>query len=741
VFPFAAVDARLGVAVADRVVQAVAAPTIPPELALSLVPPYIVQEGRFLSPLALLGGTGSRHAAELLQGVLGVEVVVTGAVRAAGEGFELTLHVARAEGARSFRFTAPESAPEELVRGARAALQVTTDLPLQRAPAAIDLASPYGDFARGLVLLAQGRAPEAVELWGRAARAPGAEPRWERRRRALQAALTGDPSSPPLLRAVLALGALPLDAGAAQRAFADAERRYGTLPLGQLWQALIAVQAGGDAGFEALARGWGSYPFGAVQAALDEAVRGGALSAAARTELAMAEAPAALLGGVLLAQVLDDPALEAALATRLGRRLPTFAYAFERVAQLALAADDPLTAAQALRTATRLEPAGSQSDLYWTNLGWAYYLLGVLGESEAASTRALELNPEGTVARYNLALVQTVSGRLGEALTNYEVAAERDLATTGTVDAAAVEDLRGARRRFPHVAGIDYALATLLEASGEEEAAARALGRFIARAGPRDAPLVAAAQARRAALLAPTPPLALGSLEVGLGPQRLPVARFLAGDRVQLRVELSTPGVQLPRRVTLELVLSAPSGEVLVRERRTERLALPPQSVAVVLEDLSLTLPSGLAAGTYALRVRAHEAVAEAALEVVEGRASLTRQLVGSGVILRELSTYRPLYTAEPAPSTDPERADEQLLNRLHAELARSAAVAKALPEVTQGRFAGLVGADIFAASDRGDVRDFLQFLLLSGEAVDAPFAELYARWAVAGAPRAAPEP
>lgn len=219
------------------------------------------------------------------------------------------------------------------------------------------------------------------------------------------------------------------------------------------------------------------------------------------------------------------------------------------------------------------------------------------------------------------------------------------------------------------------------------------------------------------------------------------MARFLPGDRVQLLTELSTPGAQLPRRVTLELALRAPSGEVLVRERRTERLALPPQSVAVVLEDLALTLPAGLSPGPYTLLVRAREggqAAAQVTLEVGEGRASLARQLVASGVVLRDLRTQRPLYAAGPAITPDdPEVADARLLNRLLAELARSAAVAEALPDVTQGRFVGLAGAEVFAASGADDVRDFLTFLLLSGEAVDAPFAELYARWAVAGAPRA----
>ena len=66
VFPFVSSEPRLGFAVAERLsATRFKDPSIPPELALGLVPPLLLQDATFISPLNLLGheGTGSRFAA------------------------------------------------------------------------------------------------------------------------------------------------------------------------------------------------------------------------------------------------------------------------------------------------------------------------------------------------------------------------------------------------------------------------------------------------------------------------------------------------------------------------------------------------------------------------------------------------------------------------------------------------------------------------------------------------------
>jgi tetratricopeptide (TPR) repeat protein len=738
VFPFVSDELRLGVALADRLTHAFSDPGIPPELALGLVPPLVLEEGTFLSPLNLLGEaqTGTLHAATLLRETLGVETAVTGRVRYRGTRLELHLFVARAEGARSFLFRAPEAFPDRLISEAQAALSAFAGLtPAPDARLGLDLSSPYGTFIDGLINLGSGFPEEALPLLERAAAALSAEGRWQRRAAALEQLLS-DRSTPararyPLLAGVVALNARPFDEAVVARAFAGSE-----LPLATLWGALLAAQSGdaaaARAGFAALDAK--RYPFARVEQLLYR-LSGGAAPGAVKAELhrlrrQQPDALSVLVGGLFVAQTLRDGALEQTLATRLTRLAPAFAYPYERLSQRAFDRNDPRAAAVALRTATRLEP---ETDLYWTNLGWAYYLLGVLGESEAASKRALELNSSELVALYNLGLVQVVTGRLEAALDTYAEASARDLEDDGTLDPAATADLRDALTRYPEVPGVHYALATLLEAGGDTRAAAAQYARYAERGGPPV--LVAQARERARALQAPPPPLRImpGS-RVGVGPDALPFARYIPGDLLYARFELSTPGDELPLPLATTLRLRAADGTVVAESAQTERGPLPPATVALVIDDASLELPQSLAPGRYRLVVtvaaRGREGRAVLPVSVAANTPPLVRQLLGRGITLRGLSAGLPLYEPE-----DASLSNRALLGALLAELSLAASAAETSPEVARGRFAGQRGAALFNASDAGDVRDFLSFLLQVGAGTDAPFAELYARWALEGAP------
>ena len=748
VFPFVSNEPRLGVAVADRLFHAFSDPGIAPELALGLVPPLLLREGTFISPLNLLGDeqTGSRYAAALLRETLAVETAVTGRVRYTAEptgGLELELFVARPGGARSFLFRAPEAFPDRLVRQAQAALAAFADLtPRPEARFSLDLSSPYGTFIDGLVNLGSGFPEEAYPLLRRAAAALSAEPRWQGRAAGLEALLSvrsgtaqleAARSRYPLLAAVVALNTQPFDEAVVSQAFVVSE-----LPLARLWTALLAAQTGEGAVFATPA-----YPFSAAEGLLYRASRSGAHDAALRTELQVLlmrqpDSLSVLVSGLFIAQTLEDVALEQRLAERLTKRAPAFAYPYERLSQLAFDRDDPTAAAVALRTATRLEP---QSDLYWTNLGWAYYLLGVLGESEAATERALELNQNELVALYNLGLVQVVTGRLGVSLDTYTEAVLRDLEGDETLDPAAIADLQDALARYPAVPGVHYALATLLEADGKFGAAAGQFERYAARG---EGALAAQAAAQSRVLRAPPPPLEIGpGTRVGVGPDVLDVADYGPGDLVYTRFELATPGdaLPLPLRVTSRLENAA--GRVVAEAAQTERALLPPNTVALEI-DAALTLPPKLSPGTYRLVVtasaRGRSQSTALPLRVTAGAPPLVRQLLGRGIMLRSLSTGLPLYTPNDVETDAGTNAsgtrDDALVQTLQDELATSAdAAAESLPEVSRGRFSGLGGSALFRSSSPQDVRDFLGFLLQGGAGTDALLAELYARWALGGAP------
>ena len=737
VFPFVSDEPRLGVAVADRLTHAFSDPSIPPELALGLVPPLVLQEGAFISPLNLLGDeqTGSRYAAALLRETLAVETAVTGRVRYVAEGLELELFVARPEVARSFLFRAPEAFPDRLVREAQAALVSFADLtPRPEAHFSVDLSSPYGTFIDGLVNLGSGFPNEAYPLLRRAAAALSAEPRWQARAAGLQELLSERPDAArtryPLLAAVVALNTQPFDEAAITAAFSGSE-----LPLARLWEALLTAQTGaaGDL-FTALP----GYPFSTAERLLYRVSQGesqgdqGETAVRAELQALLARQPESLsvrVAGLFIAQTLRDGALEQRLAERLTDLAPAFAYPYERLSQLAFDRDDPNAAAVALRTATRLEP---QSALYWTNLGWAYYLLGVLGESEAASERALDLNANELVAFYNLGLVQVVTGRLGVSLDTYAEAILRDLEEDDALDPAAVADLQDALSRYPSVPGVHYALATLLEAEGEFSAAAEQYERYAARG---QGALEAQAEAQAQGLRAPPPPLEIApGARVGVGPEALNFPSYAPGDLLYARFELATPGDALPAPLGVTLRLKNAAGRVVAEAAQTERTPLPPNTVALETQA-SLELPPKLPPGPYQLvitvRARGRSGQATLPLRVTAGAPPLVRQLLGRGITLRSLGTGLPLYAPE-----DVAADDSTLVQTLQNELAASAnAATETLPEVSHGRFAGQSGSALFGSSSPRDVRDFLAFLLQDGAGTDAPFAELYARWALGGAP------
>ena len=732
----------MGVAVAERVATALEASEQPerpvevlgPEVALALVPPLAVQNG-FLNPLIFLGqsqSASSRTATALLRDALGVDAALTGRIEFVAGQLELTFNLATARGLYSFSAAAPEDSPAQLAETVLAVLGQRLELSNAKVEA-LDLDSPYGDYIEAITLLSGGLIAEGQTALERAVEAD-AKPRYQALLEAVQAARKGDiadVSNLPL-SAALALSTQPLDEAAALRTFQALTERS-ELGAYQTWLGLLQAEAGNDVGATRAFDAAASYPYGRAARALYNAFNEGS-NADILTDIegvAQSGSWSGLLGALLAAQQLEDPALEKGLATQLSHLAPNLPYSFERLSHLAFDADRPLDAAQALLVATVLEP---ESDLYWTNLGWAYYLLDRFNVSEEASLKALELNPDETVAWYNLGLTRAVTGRLGAAMDAYAEALSRD----PQVDDAAVEDLENALERYPDAAEVHFALATLYEAEDRGEAAIAQFERYLDR-GDNAPRFAQRAEQRLQVLRAPPAPLKItDGARLTLGPDNLSAAAFRPGDRLFPDFELFTPGIELPQEVTLTLRLVDEQGAEVENASLEESFAIPGDAVALQVDDIGFSLPPELAPGRYGLEVtlnasRERQASTTLPLEI-EGEALFVRQLVSQGVLLRSFSSNTPLYDER-----NLALSNEQLAQRLLAELSENAEAAEeALPEVTTGRFEGLSGVALFNQSNAEDIRDFLTFLLAQpgGEGeFRVNFVDAYAQWALEGAP------
>lgn len=767
VFPFESQESLLGVAVSERVANALTesvafehvTDVLGPDVALALVPPFAVQNG-FLNPLIFLGesqSTSSRTAVTLLQGALGVDMALTGQIEFAQGELELTFHLATPRGVQTFSATASEENPAGLAQTVLAVVQQQLSSPdetelgksVQPEVKAINLDAPYGDYVEAVALLSGGLVEEAQSALERAVRGEENEDeraRYEQLLSTLEAVEAGESVDNLPLAATLSLSTRPPDEAAARSVF-RALSEQSELPAYKTWLGLLETSAGNSEEAAAAFDDATSYPYGRAARALFHALQEASSDAQAETRVDIdadlerieeGESPSALLGALLVAQQLEDAALEVRLATQLSHLAPSLPYAFERLSQIAFDEDRPLDAAQALSVATQLEP---QSDLYWTNLGWAYYLLGRLDESEDASLRALDLNPDEFIALYNLGLARAVTGRLDEAMDAYNEALNLDRDPTidddPNVDEAAVEDLENALEQYPNVPAVHFALANLYEAQDKTDVAIAQFERYLERTEntPR---FSRQAKERLRVLRAPPAPLDISeNARLSLGPDNLSVETFRPGDRLFPDFEIFTPGLELPKEVTLTLRLLDAQDAFIEGTTFAETFPIPGNAVALQIDDIGFSLPTDLEPGRYGLQValsasRERRASTTLTLEIT-GESLFARRLISQGVTLRSLTSNAPLYNER-----NLSLQNNVLTQRLLAELQGSANAAQdALPEITTGRFEGLGGSALFNQSSAEDVSDFLSFLLSqqSGEELSISFVDAYAQWALEGAP------
>jgi len=735
VHPFRSQDPVVGVAVAERIAAALAdVVVLGPEVAPMLVPPVVVPGG-FLNPLRVTpGGAYDRSGVAIVAGAVGVPVVVSGVLAFTADGLRLEL-IASVDGAlRSAVFQAPMGDLDLLV--ARAAPQVARWVGTVARPARpLDLAGADQGPARARALIGAGFMSDALGLLEGLV---DPHPTDARLRDDLRAALTGSGNGDAALAAMATLSSSEPDAPG--RAFAR-WRAEGGPPVADVWAGAWARGFGADAEADRAFAAAAVYPYGRAAAAADRVTASLTSGDAADAEAARAALgalldetePAALVAAAFAANALEDAALEDGLLASLGRAAPFLAYVFERRSFLAFDRDDALGAAQALAVAVELEP---DSDLYWTNLGWSWYLLGLLERSEAASLRAIALDPNQYIARFNLGLVRVVTDRLEAALADYREAVRLD----PEVDREAIADLVAAETDYPDAIGVPFALAFLLDRAGLRAEAADAYERYALRvAAEPGAPGADTARAREAesrvvALRAPLPPIEiLDPPTLNLGRRGPLVVTAQPGDPLTVVFEVGTPGDALPRRLELAVELVDAEGGVLASDAAS--VDVPTGAIGFVLDLLEIELPERLPSGSYALVVVAtgdgQEARATRDLEV-SGEPDRVRRLIGRGLVATTLETGQALIAARDlgvVPST--------VWARWLAELRATAPLAEeALPPASSGRFADMSGGEVFAASEEADLLDFVDYLLASG-ARRSTFAlvDAYAQWVLDGAP------
>ncbi len=367
-------------------------------------------------------------------------------------------------------------------------------------------------------------------------------------------------------------------------------------------------------------------------------------------EEALKEAQALEKGGLLdgiaallLYRIAEDPRWKA-LARTLAEKAPEVPFAWEEVSFAAFEEGQGEEAKEALLKAVRLRP---DSSLYWTNLGWAYYLTGDLPRAILASERAVRLSPNPT-AYYNLGLFRALYGDLLGAKEAYDLALRLDV---GTEVEAALKDLEA--RKEPLAL---FFRGYLAERAGLEAAP---LYQAFLQESPRH-PL--AAKARRALKALAGRKVTLRLERLSLIPGDLDARPFRAGEAIFPQVRLE--GEPYLPRETLQVALYKEGQKA---EEAAKDLGIPPLTVGL-LETAPAVTPKE--PGRYTLEVRYGGAQALLPLEV--GLPSLARRLYALGLEARDLSGT-PLLTVK---ETLGEEGDKLLVERTLLALKEAAPLA-----------------------------------------------------------------
>lgn len=746
VYPFSSQDTLSGVAVADRLAQAFSGEleVYGPEVSPGLPVPLLAPDGFFpiYSSLSLDFPIDSAGGAKVLREMTGADAVITGKIEFVDSGPDAEVYIARSDGVLTFSVTSPEDDPSLLVQKIIAVTAARLDVsrPLLK-DFSIDLSGSYGDYVNAVSLLGAGLLEDALGVLEAAQAGVEEEPRLQTLYDAVRAVLVGQDNPQTELMAIMSLnlGEELFDEATTLGYFESlaAER---SLPVFKAWVATLQTSSDADASasFDAAAE---AYPFGVATRAAYRAVNQSEdLESDMQTLLESNEVTSVYAASIVSSSIVNDPATTKAAYIHLTQVAPGFAQPFELLSDIAFSEDDAKAAATNLAIASRLSPDNTR---LWTNLGWSYYLLGSLEKSEAYSRKSVEmqtkeLQGQDYIPWYNLGLVQTVTGRLEEALDSYASAIELDLldidaraAEDPGVDDASILDLENALELYPNEPAVHFALANLYE-QDERRDDAKVQYELYASLG-EDLPLRDEAVARVDILNEPLPEIEISSgatIKFGGVEEAAP---YHPGDRLTVEFELYTPGSELPGRANVSVALKASDGNVLSQQER--EVQIPRNAIGYVVRNVAIEIPADAAPGTYSVEINAsasEERTAVSMLELtVEGSPSLIRQLVSRNIVMTSFQGESDLYDSAELVS------DNQLITSLLSELQDAAEAAEeALPAVETGRFEGKSGGQFFTDSTGLDVRDFLGYLLAS-DTSDSSFAfvEAYAQWALEGAP------
>ncbi|HHO55712.1 MAG TPA: tetratricopeptide repeat protein [Trueperaceae bacterium] len=656
----------------------------------------------------------------MLREITGADYLISGSVDYMANDIVAHIILSGKDASYTFDFTTDSNDPAALVDSAVSVLSTRMGLPTIVANAEIDLSSGYGDYIDALTLAAYGEIEAAISRLDAMQKTAKADELLA----ALEAVRVGLDYDNNALMAVLSLALEPVDENISLGYF-DKFAAETSLPVVKLWQAALSDSKGDSAKAKEYYNSIDFYPFGVALRAAFNRVQGLDYISDEKVVLAQNDT-AALLAVASAANFAEDTATEKQALRRLTEILPDYVYPFERLSFIAFDEDDAISAAQALAVAVRLEP---ESDLYWTNLGWSYYLLGILDKSETASLHAIELNPDAHIALFNLGLARTVTGRLEDAIKAYNKA----IALDPEVDDEAVHDLENALELYPSQAGIHYSLAYLYEEELRRDEAAQQYQLFLD-ALPTSSvsysdTLIADAQSRLEALLAPPAPFFIAdSVTIGLGLAGIEAAPYHAGELIYPSFELFTDGDELPRNVTYDIVIKD-SENVLTGS--VVDYSIPENAIGYVIDDNSILLPSDAWAGKYELRITistddGRKAVSVSNFEIAEGR-SFLRQLISRDIFMYDIDD-KPFYSAK-----DLNKSNEVLEALLLTEVHNLAGLAEdKIPPVESGRFAGMTGGEMFSAATTADISDFLQYLLSTdANQSEFLFVDSFLQWAL----------
>ncbi|GEM83781.1 tetratricopeptide repeat protein [Meiothermus hypogaeus] len=403
------------------------------------------------------------------------------------------------------------------------------------------------------------------------------------------------------------------------------------------------------------------------------------------------------LTALLLFRGLEDKQW-GAVARQLTVLAPEMPLAWEELSFVAFDENNPALAKEALERAAALLP---EKNLYWTNLGWAYYLLGDYARSIRASQRSLKLEArareEYAVPAYNLGLVRALYGDFLGAREAYNLALRVD---EGEEFKAALKDLQEASA--PQLA---FWQGYLAERAGLWEQALEHYQSFLQN-HPRS-PL--AAWAHRAIRQMVGAKTSVSLQRLMLRADDLEARPFTAGEAVFPQVNIE--GVPYLASGTLVTRLLDAQGQVL--QSASKAVAVQPLTTGLVLTGAAVRLP---AEGTYTLEVL--YGAASTRLSLTALKPSLARQLYTAGVELRNLDNAPLLSSAQMLSPQGEALAIQQVQVALQAAAPRARQIPSLSRKLTGGPYNGQSIAELLEKADEALVRAFLEAVVRQPELI-----------------------